>query len=67
METRKCPDCKMLVQVSIQLIDEQHPEDGEGIMCNYCGYCFEYLEDERQRNWNRFKIESKIIKSLWKT
>jgi DNA-directed RNA polymerase subunit RPC12/RpoP len=66
MEARKCPDCGKLVNTEIQLIDEDHPEDGECIACSQCGYCFEYLEDENISKFKRFCQESEIIKSLWK-
>lgn len=63
MEARKCPDCKTLTYFDRELIDKDHPEDGECLICQQCGYAI-YEEDEGQRRWNRFKIESEIIESL---
>ncbi len=63
-EGKYCPDCKKLVQTNIVWIDPSNPLDGECIICEQCGYCFEYLEDEMIRRWKRYRDELEIIKAL---
>ena len=62
MEAHYCPDCKTLTYFDKELIDKDHPEDGQCLVCQQCGYAI-YLEDEMQQDFRRFKQNSEIIES----